>query len=124
VKHDKPNFLGNQPLARISKEGPKQKLVGFKMVTAGMVPEEGLQIVRVIDDRGSKIDYRNLEIIGWVTSCRFSPTLNEVIGLCWLPAKLAEQEGAAFTIRREGKLVEARVHHGAFYDVEGERLRM
>lgn len=124
VKHDKPNFLGNRPLARIAKEGPRQKLVGFKMVTAGVVPEEGLQIVRRRDDRKPETDVKNLEIIGWVTSCRFSPTLNEVIGLCWLPAEVAEREGAAFTIRREGRLVEARVHHGAFYDREGERLRM
>ncbi|HLF88742.1 MAG TPA: glycine cleavage T C-terminal barrel domain-containing protein, partial [Anaerolineales bacterium] len=124
VKHDKPNFLGNQPLARIAKDGPKQKLVGFKMVTAGVVPVEGLQIVKKTEDRIPETDVQNLEILGWVTSCRFSPTLNEVIGLCWLPVELAEREGAAFTIRREGKLVEARVHHGAFYDVEGERLRM
>lgn len=123
VKHDKPNFLGNQPLRRIARDGPQQKLVGFKMVTAEVIPDEGLQIVRKVDNRGSA-DVRNLEIIGWVTSCRFSPTLNEVIGLCWLPAELAEQEGAAFAIRREGKLVQARVHHGPFYDPEGERLRM
>jgi sarcosine oxidase subunit alpha len=123
VKHDKTNFLGNRPLARIAKDGPKQKLVGFKMVTAGVVPEEGLQIVKRIENRRSMIEYQNLEIIGWVTSCRYSPTLNEVIGLCWLPSQVAEQEGASFTIRREGKLVEARVHHGAFYDVEGMRLR-
>ncbi len=95
------------------------------MVTAGVVPEEGLQIVRCrgVGGEGSG-GVKDLEIIGWVTSCRFSPTLNEVIGLCWLPAEVAEREGAPFTIRREGKLVEARVHHGAFYDVEGERLRM
>lgn len=124
VKHDKPNFLGNRPLARIAKNGPKQKLVGFKMVQAGVVPEEGLQIVRPKDGQNANTHYQNLEIIGWVTSCRFSPTLNEVIGLCWLPAKVAEEEGATFTIRREGQLVEARVHHGAFYDVEGTRLRM
>ena len=91
VKHDKPNFLGNQPLARIAKSGPKQKLVGFKLVTAGVVPEEGLQIVRKKDGRISNIEYPNLEIIGWVTSCRFSPTLNEVIGLCWLPVEVAEK---------------------------------
>ncbi|NJN44327.1 MAG: hypothetical protein HC806_06135 [Anaerolineae bacterium] len=93
------------------------------MVTPRVVPEEGLQIVRKSDDRRPETDVKNLEIIGWVTSCRFSPTLNEVIGLCWLPAEVAEQEGALFTIHREGRLVEAQVHHGAFYDEDALRLR-
>jgi len=64
-----------------------------------------------------------IKIIGWVTSCRFSPTLNEVIGLCWLPVELAKKEGSEFTIRREGKLIRARVHHGAFVDPSGGRLK-
>ena len=59
-----------------------------------VVPEEGLQIVQARqNDRP--------EIIGWVTSSRWSPTLQEVIGLCWLPAEFAAQEGANFTIWRD-----------------------
>jgi sarcosine oxidase subunit alpha len=80
------------------------------------VPEEGVQIV---SENGSGA----LEIIGHVTSSRYSPTLGEAIGLCWLPAALAEA-GNAFTIRTsEGRLVEAVVHEGPFYDPEGERLQ-
>ena len=116
VKLDKPDFLGKPSLMRISAEGPKQLLVGFKMVEPDVVPDEGLQIVQPEAD-GS------LKIIGWVTSSRFSPTLEEAIGLCWLPADLASQNGAPFTIRMDGHLAEARVHHGAFYDPDGERLR-
>jgi glycine cleavage system aminomethyltransferase T len=63
------------------------------------------------------------EIIGWISSCRFSPTLQETLGLCWLPAELAAQAGATFQIHVEGGLEEATVHHGPFYDPEGERLR-
>lgn len=117
VKLDKPDFLGKPSLMRISAEGPKQLLVGFKMVEPTVVPDEGLQIVE------SEADGR-LKIVGWVTSSRFSPTLEQTIGLCWLPADLASQNGAAFTIRMDGHLVEARVHHDAFYDPDGERLRM
>lgn len=117
VKLDKATFLGQRPLTRISETGPSQKLVGFKMVTPDVVPEEGLQIVRE-----NKAEPIGLEIIGWVTSCRHSPTLGETIGLCWLPAALAEQEGATFTIRRNKKLIEAKVHHGAFYDPSGGKL--
>ncbi len=117
VKFDKPDFLGKRSLVQVAATGPKQRLVGFKLVRPGAAPEEGLQIVR-------KLDNGRLEIIGWVTSSRFSPTLNEAIGLCWLPADLAAQPGASFTIRRDGSLIEAHVHHGPFYDPGGQRLRM
>jgi sarcosine oxidase subunit alpha len=119
VKLDKDDFLGQRPLADIAaKGGSKQKLSGFKMVDPTIVPEEGLQVVQ--PKAGTPL---GLETIGWVSSSRFSPTLNESIGLCWLPAKLAEQAGATFTIRRNGELVEAVVHHGPFYDPDGQRLR-
>jgi len=60
------------------------------------------------------------------SSARYSPTLQAAIGLCWLPSELASLPGALFTIRLQGGagLAEARVHHGPFYDPEGERLRM
>jgi sarcosine oxidase subunit alpha len=118
TKLDKGDFLGQRPLTRLAETGPRQSLVGFKMVDTNLVPEEGLQIVQPNPDTP-----KGLEIIGWVTSSRFSPTLQESIGLCWLPAELAAQAGARFTIWREGKLVEATVYHGAFYDPDGGRLR-
>jgi sarcosine oxidase subunit alpha len=124
VKLEKPDFLGRRSLARVAKEGPKQKLVGFKMAPASttgaaFVPDEGLQIVGAGPDGG-------MTIIGWVTSSRFSPTLNQSIGLCWLPAAMAAQAGAPFNIRllNGTGLAQARVHHGPFYDPEGQRLRM
>ena len=117
VKLDKPDFLGRKPLSRIAVEGPKQRLVGFKMLLPGSVPDEGLQIINA----GAN---GRTEIIGWVTSSRYSPTLGEVIGLCWLPSEMAEQEGATFSILSDGKLQEAQVHHGPFYDPAGERLQM
>ena len=118
VKLDKDDFLGKRSLTRLSGSEPRQKLVGFKMVQPGVVPEEGLQIVnRAADGR--------MTIIGWVSSSRFSPTLKESIGLCWLPGDLASQAGASFAIRLQdgAGLAEARVHHGPFYDPQGERLR-
>jgi glycine cleavage system aminomethyltransferase T len=89
------------------------------MVNPAVVPDEGLQIVSAgADGRPA--------IIGWVSSARFSPTLKESIGLCWLPADLANQAGASFTIRllNGAGLAEAKVHHGPFYDPDGQRLRM
>lgn len=118
VKLDKEDFLGQRSLVRVAEEGSPQRLTGFKMARPGIVPDEGLQIVER-DDNGC------WHIIGWVTSSRYSPTLQETIGLCWLPPEIAAQAGAAFTIRTgDGALEEAHVHHGAFYDAEGARLRM
>ena len=117
VKLNKPDFLGKRELVRISAEGPKQRLVGFVMARRDVVPDEGMQIVAP-RSRGKP------EIMGWVTSSRFSLALKGAIGLCWLPADVAAREGAPFTIDMNGSLEEARVHHGAFYDPEGKRLRM
>ena len=129
VKLDKPDFLGQRMLQRVADNGISQKLTGFKIdrsKIAGLdgglnVPEEGLQIVKSVP-RSDKHPI-GLEILGWVTSCRLSPTLNEVIGLCWLPTEMADTAGATFNIRREGKLVPAVVHHGPFVDPAEERLK-
>ena len=117
VKLDKDDFLGKRSLVAISETGPRQRLVGFRPDEPRFVPEEGLQIVR--NHAGQK-----QEIVGWVTSSRFSPTLGYSIGLCWLDADIAARPGTPFTIRREGQLHQATVHHGPFYDVQGERLRL
>jgi len=121
VKMDKNDFLGQRGIRRVSQEGPNELLVGFKMVEQGITPEEGLQIVR--DVPKSEAHPLGLEIIGWVTSSRYSPTLNESIGLCWLPADMAGQAGTEFTIRRNGERIRAAVHHGAFVDPDGGRLK-
>ena len=117
VKMNKPDFLGKRAFTRINAEGIKQLLVGFNMDCPDIVPEEGSQIV-------SKRLGKKMEIIGWVTSSRFSPTLEQSIGLCWLPTNLGSQNGASFTIYLNGKLEKAYVHHGAFYDSIGARQQV
>jgi sarcosine oxidase subunit alpha len=119
VKLDKEDFLGQRALARIAAGGVKQRLIGFKMPGQSIVPEEGLQIVQP-----NPAEPTGWQIIGWITSSRYSPTLDEVIGLCWLPAEVAARQGETFTIRRDDQLLTARVHHGPFYDPDGARLRM
>ncbi len=121
VKMDKPDFLGKRSIARIAEHGIKQKLVGFKVADKSITPEEGLQIVREVP-KSEKYPVGQ-QIIGYITSCRLSPTLNEVIGLCWLPVEIAEKAGTTFNIRRSGTFIEGMVHHGAFYDPDGGKLR-
>ncbi len=115
VKLDKSDFLGMRHLSRVAKHGPRERLVGFKVPPGGTKPEEGMQIVAASNGQP--------QVIGWVTSCRLSPTLGEVIGLCWLPAELGDRNGAEFTIHIDGRSQVASVWHGAFYDPEGKRLR-
>ena len=116
VKLEKEDFLGKRALTRVAETGPKQRLVGFRMTRDDAAVEEGLQIVTRRPGGG-------FDIIGFITSCRRSPTLGGVIGLCWLPADLAAEEGAPFSVYAGGRLEEGRVHPGAFYDPAGERLR-
>ena len=127
AKIDKPDFLGKRMVARALENRVEQKLVGFKMISKDLqsgeyiLPEEGLQIVEEVE-RSEKHPI-GLKIIGWVTSSRLSPTLNEVIGLCWLPTAMAEADSATFKIRRDGELIEAKTHRGAFVDAEEVRLK-
>jgi glycine cleavage system aminomethyltransferase T len=63
-----------------------------------------------------------LEIIGRVTSVRYSPTLNKVIGLGWLPVDMTEP-GTSFTVRVKGELKTGEVVALPFYDPDGTKLR-
>jgi len=116
VKLDKQDFLGKPALQIASRDGVQKRLVGFEMVDRTL-PEEANQIVR--QGKGPL----GFEILGRVTSVRFSPTLDKVIGLCWLPIELA-QPGQTFSIRIKGELHAGRVVPLPFYDPEGARLRV
>jgi sarcosine oxidase subunit alpha len=112
VKLDKDDFIGKNALVFAEQRGIKQRLVGFEM---DELPEEGCQIVQ---PGNGPI---GLEILGRITSTRYSPTLNKVIGLCWLPDAMSAP-GQAFTVRVRGELKPGRVVPTPFYDPEGARL--
>ena len=116
VKLDKDNFLGKPSLVMANQAGAQKLLVGFEMPD-GTLPEEANQIVRP----GS--GPIGLEIIGRVTSVRHSPTLNKVIGLCWLPASMSAV-GTTFTVRVKGELKTGKVVSLPFYDADSARLRL
>src|SRR5581483_4012941 len=46
VKFDKDDFIGKTTLTNLKNDGLSQKLVGFEMLDASTVPDEGSQIVR------------------------------------------------------------------------------
>lgn len=117
VKMDKADFVGKPSLVRIQQKGIRQKLVGFQMLNPNDLPEEANQIVVPNPDKPI-----GLEIIGRVTSSRYSPTLKQSIGLCWLPVDRCEP-GTEFTVRVRGQLKIGRVVSLPFYDASGARLK-
>jgi sarcosine oxidase, subunit alpha len=110
VKLDKEeDFIGRWALERFAASPPETALVGFTMAD-GHVPTEGAAVVQ--DGR----------VAGQVTSSRFSPHLRRVIGMAWVPARLAA-DGEAIEISDEGERYRAEVRTKPFYDPDGEVLR-
>jgi sarcosine oxidase, subunit alpha len=111
VKLDKEqDFIGRWALEHYADLPPAQSLVGFGC-DGLTVPTEG---AAVVDAAG--------KAVGQVTSSRWSPKLDRVIGLVMVPPELAA-EGTAITISDAGKRLTATVRTTPFYDPEGERLR-
>jgi sarcosine oxidase, subunit alpha len=111
VKLDKEqDFIGRWALEHYADEAPATQLVGFTLGN-GHVPTEGAVIV---DTAGAPA--------GQVTSARFSPVLDRVIGMAWVPSPLA-RDGAQVTISDEGQTFSAHIQTRPFYDPDGEVLR-
>ncbi|MBV8998989.1 MAG: hypothetical protein JO304_08015, partial [Solirubrobacterales bacterium] len=91
-------------------EEPGTRLVGFTLAN-GYVPTEGAVIVDAVGDPA-----------GQVTSARFSPVLDRVIGMAWVPSPLA-RDGAKVTISDQGRMHNAHIQTRPFYDPDGEVLR-
>jgi sarcosine oxidase subunit alpha len=110
VKLDKDeDFIGRWALEHYADVEPETALVGFTMHD-GHVPTEGAVVVRAGVAAGQ------------VTSSRYSPQLDRVIGLAWVPRDLAADD-ARITISDNGVTFDAVVQTRPFYDPEGEVLR-
>ncbi|HXG75901.1 MAG TPA: glycine cleavage T C-terminal barrel domain-containing protein, partial [Gaiellaceae bacterium] len=108
-KLEKDDFVGKLAVEHFAEREPREQLVGFRMED-DVLPPEGAQVV--IEGYPA----------GRVTSARRSEAAGGVIGLAWVPPERA-QAGTRFEVRVDRRLVGARVHHGAFYDPAGERMR-
>jgi sarcosine oxidase subunit alpha len=110
VKLDKEgDFIGRWALEHYAEVEPETALVGFTMAD-GHVPTEGAVVVQGTTPAGQ------------VTSSRYSPQLDKVIGLAWVASSLATDD-ARITISDDGATFEATVQTKPFYDPEGEVLR-
>ena len=111
VKLDKEqDFIGKWALQHYGEQPASTSLVGFTMAN-GYVPTEGAVVT---DGDGTPA--------GQVTSARYSPVLDRVIGMAWVPAALAS-DGSRITISDEGRTTSAEVQTRPFYDPDGEVLR-
>lgn len=95
-------FINSENLEKEKNEGPKRKLVAFKLDERG-IPRQGYEIV---DENG--------KIIGNVTSGTMSPTLDEGIGLGYIPSEVADSNGKIF-IQIRKKAVPATLVKLPFY---------
>jgi sarcosine oxidase subunit alpha len=113
VKLDKPDFVGKTELLW-QRGADHARLVALQPVEPGIVPPEASQIV----DQAANI-------VGRITSSRWSPTLGRAICLGFVAPDLAGP-GSRVTVRLpDGRDVPATVQaQHAHYDPEGKRLRV
>ena len=105
----KPFFVGAKSVEILSKAPLERKLVGFELGANAPQPKEGHLVIRDGD------------IVGSVTSCEYSPTLNKIIGLAYVhPAD--STSGAEVVIRTDNAVhVHAHVADTPFYDPDNTR---
>lgn len=106
VKLDSGDFVGKEALAKIKEEGPKRRLIGFKI--------EGRGIARA----GSEFVNAAGEVIGKVTSGSSGPTVGCAIGMGYIDAAAAKDipaDGGELKIQQRGKTLEAKRVKGPFY---------
>jgi sarcosine oxidase subunit alpha len=109
IAKKKPFFVGSKSVEILSKSPLERQLVGFELGAASPQPKEGHLVIR------------EGEIVGSVTSCEYSPTLNKIIGLAYVHP-LDSASGATVVIRTEGSVhVHARVVSTPFYDPDNLR---
>lgn len=95
------DFIGRAALAELKEKGVTRKLAGFEMVDRG-IPRQGYEIAK------------DGQVVGFVTTGSFSPTLEKNIGLGYVPVALTEV-GSEFDVLIRGKAVKAKVVPTPFY---------
>ena len=100
VELDKDDFIGKDALAKEKAEGKKRKVVGLEMVGRG-IARDGYPVKK------------DGNVVGYVTSGSYSPSLKKNLGLALVSMDVAVDDKIAVEIR--GKDVEAVVVKTPFY---------
>ncbi len=115
IKMDKDDFVGKPELAWALEADNEMVLVSVQMTDSSIVPSEASQIVRT----GTN------EILGRITSSRYSPTIEKSIGLAHVPPAMTAAGTELTIVLTNGDRTTAQVmEHHAHYDPEGARLRV
>jgi sarcosine oxidase subunit alpha len=110
VSPGKPYFVGQSALRRLAKMPIQRRLVPIKF--AGQdAPDEGAQLMH-----GSNR-------VGFVTSCRYSPTLQCPVALGWVTLTEGTAPADLVAVSRGARQTSGVIASGAFYDPHGARLR-
>lgn len=105
------DFIGRDALLRIRDKGVDRKLVGYEVASDPIVLTPGTPIE--IGDGSA----------GKVTFAAYSPTVNKVIGLGYVPTSLSET-GTRLKIVTQSAKLDATIVPYPFFDPEGKRIRM
>lgn len=95
------DFIGREALAAQKEQGLTRKLVGIEMVERG-IARQGYEIAK------------DGQVVGFVTTGTFSPSLEKNIGMAYVPVALAEL-GTEVSVVIRGKAVQAKVVETPFY---------
>ena len=113
VSRKKPFFVGGRTLEELAKKPLRRVLAGFVVHDSEVpMPLEGHLVLD-----GNRM-------IGRVTSCSWSPTLQKPIGLAYLPPKAANPSTEIDIKWSGGVRVKAKVSATPFYDPQGKRQEM
>jgi sarcosine oxidase subunit alpha len=112
VSRKKPFFVGNRSVDILMNHEPKRMLVGFELNKKAPQPKEGHLVLK------------NGDIVGNVTSCEYSPTLDCIIGMAYADPGDAEP-GSKIEIRTDNAVsVMAPVVALPFYDAHNLRQQL
>lgn len=112
IARSKPFFVGKRSVEILEAQPLKRKLVGFALPATSSKPLEGHLVLNGPD------------ISGNVTSCEYSQTLGQIIGLAYCAAEQSAP-GSQIPIRVEGgEVVQATVVKLPFFDPETQRQEL
>lgn len=112
ISRKKPFFVGCRSVDIVMARKQTRKLVGFALPKGSAKPEEGHLVLQGKD------------ISGNVTSCEYSPTADQIIGLAYVGIDQC-QPGQSFPIRVDGGAqVQANVVELPFFDPDNKRQEL
>ena len=103
VKLDHGDFVGREALVKIKEQGPKRKLIGFRILGRG-IARPGAEVLDENDNR-----------IGSVTSGSVAPTVGGAVGMGYVESHHTSPH-TKIKINHRGKSLEAEVVKGPFYN--------